>query len=718
MKQVLQSLENGTTELAEIPAPRARAGQLLIQNQASVVSVGTERLLVEFGRASLLQKARQQPERVKDVLAKIRTDGLGPTLQAVRSKLGQPIPLGYSSAGLVIEVGSGVTGFRVGDRVISNGPHSEVVCVPVNLCAKIPEDQLGSELSFEHAAFTVVASIGLQGVRLASPTLGERFVVTGLGLIGLMVVQLLRANGCEVLGLDFDPAKLELARQYGAQVVNLGQGEDPVAAALAFSEGRGVDGVLITASTKSSEPVHQAAQMCRKRGRIVLVGVTGLELSRADFYEKELSFQVSCSYGPGRYDPGYEDKGQDYPFGLVRWTEQRNFEAVLGLIRNGQLKLEPLITHRFEFDQAPQAYDLVTSGGGALGVVLNYPTVVVDETSSTVLKRNVKLREAVSSGSRGVIGLIGAGNYTTQVLLPALQKSGVRLRAVSSSGGITATHAGRKFGFEQVMTETSSVFTDPEIDTVIVTTRHDSHARYALEAIRHRKHVFVEKPLALTRGELAELERVYSTAVHEGNGVLIGMGFNRRFAPHVIKIKSLLELVREPKTLVMTVNAGFLPSDHWTQDPLVGGGRIIGEACHFVDLLRFLVAAPIERVVATQVGGGFDVCEDKMTITLRFQDGSIGTVHYFANGHKSFSKERLQVFAAGRILEMDNYRKLTAYGWPGFTGMSGAQDKGHEANLKAFIEAIRGGHVAPIPFSEVLEVHRACLDAIDSARES
>jgi predicted dehydrogenase/threonine dehydrogenase-like Zn-dependent dehydrogenase len=717
LKQILQSLETGTTELAEIPAPRARAGQLLIQNQASVVSVGTERLLVEFGRANLLQKARQQPERVKDVLAKIRTDGLGPTLQAVRSKLGQPIPLGYSSAGVVIEVGSGVTGFRVGDRVISNGPHAEVVSVPVNLCAKIPDALSGSELSFEHAAFTVVAAIGLQGMRLAMPTLGERFVVTGLGLIGLMVVQLLRANGCEVLGLDFDPAKLELARQYGAQVVNLAKGEDPVEAALAFSEGRGVDGVLITASTKSSEPVHQAAQMCRKRGRIVLVGVTGLELSRADFYEKELSFQVSCSYGPGRYDPGYEDKGQDYPFGLVRWTEQRNFEAVLGLIRGGQLQLEPLITHCFEFDQAPQAYDLVSAGGGALGVVLKYP-VAVDATSSTDLKRTVKLREAVASGSRGVVGLIGAGNYTTQVLLPALQKTGARLKAVSSSGGVTATHAGRKFGFEQVTTETAAVFADAEIDTVIVTTRHDTHARYALEAIQHGKHVFVEKPLALTRDELAELERAYAVAVEEGKGVLVGVGFNRRFAPHVIKIKSLLESVREPKTLVMTVNAGFLPADHWTQDPVVGGGRIIGEACHFVDLLRYLVASSIERVVATQVGGGFDVCEDKMTITVRFQDGSIGTVHYFANGHKSYPKERLQIFAAGRILEMDNYRKLTAYGWPGFTGMAGGQDKGHEANIKAFIDAVRGGQAAPVPFAEVLEVHRACLDAIESARES
>jgi predicted dehydrogenase/threonine dehydrogenase-like Zn-dependent dehydrogenase len=713
MKQILQSLETGNTELAEIPAPRARAGQLLIRNQASVVSVGTERLLVEFGRANLLQKARQQPERVKDVLSKIRTDGLGPTLQAVRSKLGQPIPLGYSSAGVVLEVGAGVTDFRIGDRVISNGPHAEVVSVPVNLCAKIP-DAAGVAIPFEHAAFTVVAAIGLQGIRLAMPTLGERFVVTGLGLIGLMVVQLLRANGCEVLGLDFDPIKLDLARGFGAQVVQLSQNQDPVEAAMGFSEGRGVDGVLITASTKSSEPVHQAAQMCRKRGRIVLIGVTGLELSRADFYEKELSFQVSCSYGPGRYDAGYEDKGQDYPFGLVRWTEQRNFEAVLALIRDGQLKLEPLISHRFEFEHAPQAYDLV-SAGGALGVVLKYSST---ETPNAELKRSVSLRESVASKTRGVFGVIGAGNYTTQVLLPALQKTGARLKVVGSSGGVTGTHAGRKFGFEQSTTDIATIFADTEVDTVVVTTRHDTHARYALEALRHHKHVFVEKPLALTRDELLELEKAYADALQEGKGVLVGIGFNRRFAPHVIKIKALLESVHEPKTLIMTVNAGFLPSNHWTQDPAVGGGRIIGEACHFVDLLRHLVGSPIERVVATQVGAGFDICEDKMTITLSFRDGSMGTVHYFANGHKSFPKERLQVFAAGRILEMDNYRKLTAFGWPGFTSMSGTQDKGHEANIKAFVDAVRDGKVAPIPFSEILEIHRICLDALESARRT
>jgi threonine dehydrogenase-like Zn-dependent dehydrogenase len=593
LKQILQSLENGETQVVEIPAPLVRAGQVLIQTCASVVSVGTERMLVDFGKANLLQKARSQPERVKEVLAKIRTDGLAPTLTAIRSKLGQPIPLGYSNAGVVLAVGKGVNGFAVGDRVISNGQHAEIVSVPANLCAKIPDAT--TPIPFSHAAFTVIAAIGLQGVRLAQPTLGERFVVIGLGLIGLLTVQILRANGCEVLGIDVNSSRLALAQQFGAKTVNLSAGENPLEVAAIFSEARGVDGVIITASTKSSDPVHQAAQMSRKRGRIILVGVTGLELSRADFYEKELTFQVSCSYGPGRYDENYESKGIDYPFGFVRWTEQRNFEAVLSLIAQGQLQLEPIISHQFEFNKAKEAYDLVSSGGNVLGVVLEY------DQQSVKLDSTINLTPHIPSAAKPaspVVGIIGAGNYTAQVFMPALKLTQANLAVIASSGGFSAVHLGKKFQIARATTDASSVFQDPQVNTVLITTRHDSHAKYVIEGLRANKHVFVEKPIAIRRDELAEIEQVYHELRSLGSVPLVGIGFNRRFAPQVIKMKSLLNSVQDSKTMIMTVNAGFIPANHWTQDADIGGGRIIGEACHFVDLLRFLAGQPITRVSA------------------------------------------------------------------------------------------------------------------------
>ena len=710
VRQILQSLDNGETQIVEIPVPLVRPGQLLIQTCASVVSVGTERMLVDFGKANLFQKARSQPERVKEVLNKIRTDGIAPTLAAIRSKLGQPIPLGYSNAGLVIGVGKGVEGYSVGERVVSNGQHAEIVSVPVQLCAKIP-DQV-TPIPFSHAAFTVIASIGLQGVRLAQPTLGERFVVTGLGLIGLLTVQILRANGCEVLGIDVDLGRLALAREFGAKTVNLSAGENPLEAAQLFSNGQGVDGVIITASTKSNEPVHQAAQMSRKRGRIILVGVIGLELSRADFYEKELTFQVSCSYGPGRYDENYESRGIDYPFGFVRWTEQRNFEAVLSLIAHGQLRLEPIISHRFDFDKAKEAYDLVSNGRNVLGVVLEYSDQPIVQNSTIELKPPLLQNSPMTP----VVGVIGAGNYTAQVFMPALAQTKSQLAVIASSGGVSAVHLGKKFQFERVTTDTNSIFQDTKINTIIVTTRHDTHARYVLEALRANKHVFVEKPLAIRHSELTEIKSVYQQMQSNGRAPLIGIGFNRRFAPQIIKMKSLLSGVQDSKVFVMTVNAGFLPANHWTQDLQVGGGRIVGEACHFVDLLRFLAGQSITRVNAVCAENSQGKIEDRMTINLTFADGSIGTVHYLANGHKGYPKERLEVFAAGRVLLLDNFRKLTGYGWNGFRNYNlSSQDKGHAANIASFMSAIANGQPAPIAFEEILEVTQACFNALESA---
>ncbi|MEA3412264.1 MAG: bi-domain-containing oxidoreductase [Pseudomonadota bacterium] len=741
MKQILQNLKDGSTELAEVPCPRVADGELLIRTSRTLVSAGTERMLVDFGKANLLDKARQQPDKVRMVLDKVRTDGLMPTLETVRNKLDQPLPLGYCNAGTVIAVGEGVDGFRVGDRVASNGKHAEIVRVPKNLCAKVPDG-----VSDESAAFAVVGAIALQGIRLVQPTLGETVVVTGLGLIGLVAVQLLRANGCRVLGIDPDPEKVAMARRFGAEAVDLSAGEDPLKAAESFSRGRGVDAVVITASTKSSEPVSQAARMCRKRGRIVLVGVTGLELSRADFFEKELSFQVSCSYGPGRYDPGYEDKGHDYPVGFVRWTEQRNLEAVLDMMASGALDVGPLISHRYSIDEALKAYELLGSGESALGILLDYPgrgdeelpggrTVQLD--GSPPHPNPLPPGERGQEGGRGsrkevpVVGFVGAGNYAGQVLIPAFKAGGAVLRTVASSGGVSGVHFGRKHGFRKATTDTSSIFSDDGINTVVVATRHDSHARFVLDALGAGKHVFVEKPLALTLDEVGEIEKGYEKVVspltpalsrgerEKGRAPLLMVGFNRRFAPQVRKIRTLLESVSAAKSFVMTVNAGEIPPDHWTQDPEVGGGRIIGEACHFIDLLRYLAATPITDWQATFMGPqlGLAVTGDKVTITLTFTDGSFGVVHYLANGHKSFPKERLEVFCAGRVLQLDNFRRLTGYGWPGFRKMNlRRQDKGQKACAAAFLDAVREGRESPIPVDQVLEVSRISIEIAESQK--
>ena len=714
MKQVLQNLKDGSTEVADVPCPRLGPGQLLIRTTRTLVSAGTERMLVDFGKAGFIDKARQQPDKVRMVLDKVRTDGLMPTIEAVRNKLDQPMPMGYCNVGDVLEVGAGVSGFGVGDRVASNGRHAEMVAVPVNLCARVP-DAVGDEA----AAFTVLGAIALQGIRLVQPTLGETVVVTGLGLIGLVTVQLLKAQGCRVLGLDFDSDKLALARSFGAEVVDLKSGADPVSAAMAYSRGRGVDAVIITASTQSNEPVHQAALMCRKRGRIVLVGVVGLELSRADFYEKELSFQVSCSYGPGRYDPSYEDKGQDYPLGFVRWTEQRNFEAVLDMLAESRLDVHTLVSHRFDIAQAPQAYAVVGGSEPSLGIVLRYAEPAAQRPVDAVaapLSRTVVLpppagaKVAAPSAGAPRISVIGAGNYAGAVLIPAFKAAGAQLARIASAGGASSVHLGRKFGFAEATTDTAALLADAGADAIVVSTRHDTHADYVLRALAAGKHVFVEKPLALRHEDLARIE----AAAAASPGRLLMVGFNRRFAPQVVKMHQLLRSAPGPKTLVMTVNAGAIPAQHWTQDPAVGGGRLVGEGCHFVDLLRFLVGVTIESF---QVEPMQAATPDTASVTLRFADGSLGTLLYLANGSKAFPKERLEVFAAGRVLQLDNFRRLTGFGWPGFAKMNlWRQDKGQAACAAAFVGAIQSGGESPIPLAELLEVGRISIQIEEALR--
>jgi predicted dehydrogenase/threonine dehydrogenase-like Zn-dependent dehydrogenase len=712
MRQVLQSLSDGRTTLAEVPAPEAAPGALLIRTTRSLVSAGTERMLVEFGRAGWLERVRRQPEAVRQVLDKIRTDGLLPTVDAVRSKLDRPLPLGYCNVGVVTRVGADVQGFALGDRVVSNGPHAEWVSVPRNLCARVPDGVADDE-----AVFTVLGAIALQGVRLAVPTLGESFAVIGLGLIGLLTVQLLRANGCRVFGIDPDARKCALAREFGADALLLARGEDVLVAAESFTRGLGMDGVLITAATASNEPVSQAARMCRQRGRIVLVGVAGLTLERADFYQKELSFQVSCSYGPGRYDPDYEERGHDYPAGFVRWTEQRNFQAVLEMMRSRQLDVRPLISHRFPFDAAPAAYELLTNGREPyVGILLDYAAPTVAQASPRSVTFGMQKQRAAAPASPGV-AFVGAGNHAARVLIPAFAASGARLCGIASSGGVTAAHCARKFAVARATTDAAALIGAEDVDAVVIATRHDSHASLAVQALQAGKHVFVEKPLAITAAQLDSIESAWRQSGTDGQRPHLVVGFNRRFAPQAVRMKALLADIRAPKSFIATVNAGAIPPTHWLQDPRIGGGRIIGEACHFVDLFRFFAGQPIEHSSVATLGRDAENPSDSVAITLTFADGSIGSIHYLANGHRALPKERIEVFCAGRVLQLDNFRRLRGYGWPGFGRLNlWRQDKGQQALVQAFVAALRSGGDAPIPFHELMEVSRTVIALGEAAR--
>ncbi len=708
MKQVFQSMMGGATSVDEVPAPQPARGSLLIRSDCTLISAGTERMLVKFGRSNLIDKARQQPEKVRQVLNKMASDGVLDTIRAVRNRLDAPFPLGYSNAGTVLAVGEGVEGWSVGDRVLSNGPHAEVVTVPRNLCAHIPD-----AVPSEDAAFTVLAAIGLQGVRLAQPTLGEVFAVFGLGLVGLLTVQLLTANGCRVIGLDFSQERLQQARRYGASTIDLANVADPVGAAIALAAGRGVDGALICASTDSNDPVSQAARMCRKRGRIVLVGVTGLELSRADFYEKELTFQVSCSYGPGRYDAEYEQQGRDYPVGFVRWTEQRNFEAVLELMERRQLNPQALITHRFAVERAAEAYDAVVGDVTALGVMLEYASGPDSARTTISYPAALTASTPAAAPARPVVAVIGAGNYASQVLVPFIAKTGARMGVISANTGANAAYLARRFGFGSATTSVDTALGDASVNTVFIATRHDSHARLAIRALQAGKHVFVEKPLALVPSELDEIQSVLAERARAGAPAILTVGFNRRFAAHSQKLRAALAHRHEPITAIYTVNAGEIPASHWTQNREVGGGRIVGEVCHFIDLLRFLVGHPIVECVVTAIGGlsPAAVTDDKCTLTLRFADGSHATVHYFANGHRSFPKERLEVFSSGRIFVIDDFRRMTTVTNRRRVERLWRQDKGHRALIEAFLTAISQGSAAPIATDELIEVSRVAIDA-------
>jgi predicted dehydrogenase/threonine dehydrogenase-like Zn-dependent dehydrogenase len=710
VKQILQDMSSGLTSVVECPAPLLQSNSLKIATNVSLISAGTERMLVGFGKASFIDKARQHPEKVKMVLDKVVTDGLEATFDAVKSKLSKPLPLGYSNVGVVQEISPDVRGFKIGDRVVSNGAHADVVAVNKNLCALIPD-----QVDNESAVFTVVGSIGLQGVRLAQPTLGESFVVIGAGLIGLLTIQLLRANGCRVLAIDFDQDKLSLAAEFGAQICNPGSGEDVLAHAASFSRDRGVDGVIITASTQSNDPVKQAAQMSRQRGRIILVGVVGLDLDRGDFYEKEISFQVSCSYGPGRYDPSYEEVGNDYPIGHVRWTEQRNFEAFLDMLAAGLIDVKPLISARFDFTNAISAYDELTSNGSALGILLDYKSAPSERLSQSI--KLVKTFESLPGTP--VLGFVGAGNYASRILIPAFKKAGGELNTLVTVNGVNSVIHGGKAGFLNASTDVNSMLHEPTINTVVIATQHNSHAKYVIDSLKFGKNVWVEKPLGLDRESLVSIEAAYKNAHKKaGNsksGPQLMVGFNRRFSPHIQKMYNLLSNLDAPKSIIMTVNAGFIPKEHWTQDPVKGGGRIIGECCHFIDLMRFLVGSKINSIngQAMVSNSSRETLLDRSSITLGFEDGSFGTILYLANGASNFPKERIEVFAEGKVLQLDNFRKLSGFGWKNFKKMNlWSQDKGQNACALAFVKAIKS-RVQCIPIDEIFEVAHATIEAND-----
>jgi len=697
MKQIIQDLKNGETILEEIPTPIVKKGHILIRTTRSLVSLGTERMLVEFGKSNYIEKARQQPDKVKQVLNKIKTEGLLPTVEAVFNKLDSPLPLGYCNVGIVEKIGAGVSDFNVGDRVASNGNHAEFVCVPENLVAHIPES-----VSDDEASFTVIGSIGLQGIRLVNPSIGETVVVTGLGLIGLVTSQLLRASGCNVIGLDFDNDKVELAKSKGIDAVTLDAGIDPVQYVMSATGNIGADAVIITASSKSDEIISQSANMCRKRGRVVLVGVIGLNISRADFYEKELTFQVSCSYGPGRYDPDYEEKGIDYPLPFVRWTENRNFIAVLDAIKKGSLDVKPLISEIIDFKDYQKIYGDMRKKG-VIASILKYDSNSGSENIVQVSERSYKTEEAV-------LGIIGAGNFTQMTVLPKLKKIDAQVKSIVSSGGLTSTNLAKKYGIQCSSSDYKTVINDREIDTILVTTRHNLHAEMVVEALNEGKNVFVEKPLALNKTELDKIINAY-----ENTNSTLMVGYNRRFAPFSLKAKSLLSN-NAPMNIIATMNAGMIPSNVWVHDLEVGGGRIIGEACHFIDLMTFFIGSHIKSVYMSGLGINPEENSDNAIITLKYENGSQGVINYFANGSKSYSKERIEIYSQEKTIVIDNWRKFTAYGVRGNNKSRSKIDKGHLNQFTLLINSIKTGRTQLIPFNDIINTSKASFAALESLK--
>lgn len=707
MKQLLQNLKNGKTSIEEVPVPTPRTGQALVQVAASLVSAGTERMVVEFAEKSLVGKARSRPDLVRQVLDKMGREGILPTLQAAFNRLDSPMPLGYSSAGVITALGPGMDGFQIGQRVACAGGnyavHAEYNIIPRNLLTPLPDS-----VDFESAAFTTLGAIALHGFRLAEPQLGENVAVIGLGLLGLLTIQLASAAGCRVWGVDTNPERVALAEQFGISACSRQTAED---SARAFTANRGFDSVIICADTGSNDPVTLAGTIARDRAKIVATGAVGLTFPRKIYFEKELSFINSRSYGPGRYDPNYEENGRDYPIGYIRWTEGRNFEAIVSLLESGKLKVENLITHRFPIEQAAEAYEIITGKKKEtfLGVLLTYDQTKDDE------RKAIEFPSVHRPSSIVKIGILGAGLFANATLLPALKKvKDVELVGIASSGGLHAAHSSKKFGFRYACSDEEQILNDPDINTVLILTRHDSHADLAVRALQAGKHVFVEKPLAVNSNQLLVIQEQLQITTHQ----LLTVGFNRRFAPLAQQLQNILATRQEPLYMHYRVNAGYIPLNHWLHDPDQGGGRIIGEGCHFIDFLTFLSGSAPVSVSAAALPDGGKYREDNVTMTFTFADGSVGIVDYLANGDKSFPKERVEVFCGGAVAVLDDFRVLeTVRDGKKKTVKLWGQDKGHFDEMQALVSAIRTGH-PPIAYEQLIGVTKASFAAVESIRKN
>jgi predicted dehydrogenase/threonine dehydrogenase-like Zn-dependent dehydrogenase len=715
MKQLLQNLRNGNTTIAEVPIPTARPGMALVRTAASLVSAGTERMLVEFAEKSLVGKARSRPDLVRQLLDKAQREGLLTTVEAALNRLDAPMPLGYSSAGTIVAIGQGLQGFRVGDRVACAGGnyavHAEYAVVPTHLLARLPEN-----VDFESAAFTTLGAIAMHGFRLAEPQLDERVGIIGLGLLGLLATGIAHAAGCQVFGVDLDPRRVRLAQQMGASAVLRPQA---VEAAQAFSHGYGLDMILICADTPSADPVELAGAISRDRARVVAIGAVGLNIPRKIYYEKEISFINSRSYGPGRYDTGYEEGGQDYPIGYVRWTEERNLQAFVDLLGSHRIDVQPLISHRFPIEQAPEAYDLITgkSEEPFLGVLLTYPAESISPSTEGIPKDNFSIQRKNGLPETGVrLGVLGAGNFATAVMLPAIKKiAHIERVGIASGAGLHAQHATGKFGFRYTANDETQLLEDPEINTIAILTRHDLHAEQVVRALQAGKHTFCEKPLAVSHEQL----KMISEQLTADQGQLLMVGFNRRFAPLARKMYVFIKERQEPLVAHYRVNAGYLPLNHWLHDPLQGGGRIIGEGCHFIDFLTFLVGQPPISVSVQALPDHGRYREDNAVLTFKFPDGSLGTVTYLANGDKAFPKERVEVFAGGRVAVLDDFRRLEMVhnGRRQTVRSRLRQDKGHQAEWEVFSAAILSGDPPPIPYEHLFGVTRATFAAVEALRD-
>ncbi len=695
MKKVILNIKNGEISLVNIPVPETGDGKILIKSTKSLISIGTEKMLIDFGKSNYINKALRQPQRVMQVINKISTDGIFPTYNAIKNKLDDPMPLGYSNVGVVIETNA--NNFSVGDRVVSNGSHSEYINVSKNLSALIPDN-----VDDTTASFTVLGSIALQGIRLINPGLGETVVVYGLGLIGLLACQILEANGCDVIATDIDAVKCELAKKSGISVIQINDIDSLISEVKHKTSNFGADAILITAKNSDNQIIHASAQMCKKRGKITLIGDVGLNLDRNDFYEKEISFQVSSSYGPGRYDPVYEQKNIDYPFAYVRWTAQRNFESILKLMSLGKIKVENLISGEFQLENILEAYSNVKKPG-TLGLIINYPKSKNDSKENKLL--DVDLPNKTSNNKEITLGFIGTGSYAKRFLIPSLKNKNIFLKTAVSRNGLSAAVVAKKFGFEKMSSNPNDIILDNKINTVFIATHHDTHAKFVVDSILQNKSVFVEKPLAINLNELENITKI----VREDTRLMVG--FNRRFSLLIKKTKSILGKNKLPCSIVYTINAGEIDNNHWSLNKDIGGGRIVGEVCHFIDLLRYITDSKIRSWQFINI----DNLKDCLSIHLKFENGSIASINYFTNGNRKYSKENIEIFNDSKIIKIENFIKLSFYGYKGIRNIRlWTQDKGQKECLRVFVDSILKKKQPPIPINELIEVSKIAIDINES----